>query len=68
VAATYNNIVNAGDVNEAVAGVYEATRGLGRSLASAADTTVFAMYTQTGTAATTGQAVILIEYEGGWAS
>lgn len=66
VAATYNNIVNAADVNEAATGVYEATRGLGRSLAAAADTTVFAMFTQTGTAATTGQAIIVIEYEGGW--
>lgn len=64
----YNNIINAADVNEAVTGVYQVTRGYGRALAAAADVNVVAQYTQTGTAATTGQAVIVIEYEGGWAS
>ena len=67
-ATSYNNIVNAGDVNEAATGVTMVTRGLGRSLAAAADTQVFVMYTQTGTAATTGQAVIVIEFEGGWST
>lgn len=64
---SYNNIVNAGDVNEAATGVTTVTRGLGQSL-TASGATPFAMYTQTGTAATTGQAVITILYEGGWAS
>ena len=64
----YNNIVAAADVNEAATGVYDITRALGRSLAAAGDVLPVAQYTQTGTAATTGQAWIVIEYEGGWAS
>ena len=67
-APPYNNIVNAADVNEGATGIYDVTRALGRSLTAAGDVTVFAQYTQTGTAATTGQAIIVIEYEGGWAS
>lgn len=66
--ATYDNIINAGDVNEAALGVTAVVRALGRGLAAAGSVRPFAKYTQTGTAATTGQAVILIEYEGGWAS
>ena len=62
----YNNIVNAADVNEAVVGVYDITRALGRSLTAAADVLPVAQFTQTGAAATTGQAIIVIEYEGGW--
>ena len=61
----YNNIVASGDLDETVAGVTRVTRGNGRSLANAADVAPFAMYTQTGTAATAGQAVIVITYEGG---
>ena len=61
---TYNNIVSAADLNPANPGVTVATRGWGRGLASAADTPVFVAYTQTGTAATQGQAVIVIEFEG----
>lgn len=67
-AATYNNIVAAGDVNEAAAAVTRVTTGLGRSVAASADVVPFSMYTQTGTAATTGQAVVCIIYEGGWSS
>jgi len=66
VGATYNNIVAAADVNEAVAGVYDVTRALGRALTAAADVLPYAQYTQTGTAATAGQAIIVIEFEGGW--
>ena len=62
----YNNIVAAADVNEAVVGVYDVTRALGRSLTAAGDVLPLVQYTQTGTAATTGQAIIVIEYEGGW--
>lgn len=65
---TDNNIVAAADVNPGATGVTQVTRGLGRSLAAAADKPVFAKYTQTGAAATTGQAVVVIEYEGGWIS
>lgn len=66
--ASYNNIVNSADVNEAVTGVYIVGRGLGRSLTAAAEVAPFAMYTQSGTAATTGQAVIVITFTGGFAS
>ena len=68
IGATYNNIVAAGDVNEAALGVYQATRGFGRSLTAAGDVLPYAQYTQTGTAATTGQAIIVIFYEGGWST
>jgi hypothetical protein len=64
--SSYNNIVAAADVNEGVAGVYEATRGYGRALTASADVLPYAMYTQSGTAATTGQAIIVISFEGGW--
>lgn len=67
-ATTYNDIVNAGDVNEALLGVTDVVRALGRSIAASGDKVIFAKFTQTGTAATTGQAVIVIEFEGGWRS
>lgn len=57
------NLVAAGDVNEGAAGVYEATRGVGRSLTAAGITTVRAKFAQTGAAATAGQAELVIEYE-----
>ena len=66
VGATYNNIVAAADINEAVTGVYDVTRGLGRALTAAGDVTPYVLYAQTGGAATTGQAIIVIEFEGGW--
>lgn len=66
--ASYNNMVSSGDVNPAATGVTKVSRGWGRSLASAGDTVVNATYTQTGTSATTGQAVIVVTYEGGWSS
>ena len=65
-ASTYNNIVAAGDINEAALGVTQVTRGIGRSLTAAGDVLPYAMYTQTGTAGTTGQAIIVLFYEGGW--
>lgn len=67
-ASDYNDIVAAGDVDEAAAGVTKVNRALGRSLASAAEKAVFAKYTQTGGAATAGQAIVTIAYEGGWSS
>jgi hypothetical protein len=66
VSTAYNNIVAAADVNELVVGVYDVTRGLGRGLTAAGDVLPYVMYTQSGTAATTGQAIVLIEFEGGW--
>jgi hypothetical protein len=68
VGAAFNNFVAAGDVNPALAGIYPSTRAIGRSLTAAAAVLPVAKYTQTGTPATTGQAITLIEFEGGWAS
>lgn len=65
---TFNNIVNSADVDETVIASTQVLRGLGPSIAAAADVTPTVKYTQTGTAATTGQAIITITYEGGWAS
>jgi len=65
-ATTYNNVVASGDVTLGTPSVAQPTRGLGRALANAGEPPVFAKYTQTGAAATTGQAVVVIEYEGGW--
>jgi hypothetical protein len=64
VAAAYNNLFTSGDVNAGVAGVYDITRGLGTALTRAGDVTIYAMYTQTGGAATTGIANIVVEFEG----
>jgi hypothetical protein len=66
VGAAYNNIIAAGDVNLALAGVYDATRSLGRALANAADVLPFALYNNAGGSPSQGQAVVVIEYEGGW--
>lgn len=60
--ANANEIVNASDVNELATGVTSVARGLGRSLTATADTGLWAKYTQTGTAATTGQAVCTIKF------
>lgn len=60
-AGTTNNIVAAGDVTESAAGVTSVTRGLGRSLTSAADTTVYTRLTSSG--GTAGQAEIVMTYE-----
>jgi hypothetical protein len=57
-----HNIVAAGDVPAGVAGVTIATRGFGRAIANAADAVVYALYAQTGAAATAGQAIIVIQY------
>jgi hypothetical protein len=68
VSTAYNNIANTTDVNAGATGVYIAGRGLGRALTAAAEITPFVKYAPTGTAATTGQAVIVIEFEGGFLS
>ena len=57
-----NNVIAAGDVNEAAAGIYDVTRGLGRSIAAAADTQLSSRLTSV--AGTAGQAELVIEYEG----
>lgn len=68
VGAAYNNMVAAGDVNLALAGIYDATRALGRSLTAAADVLPYALYNNGGGSPSQGQAIVVIEYEGGWAS
>lgn len=66
VGTAYNNIVAAGDVDETVAGVTRVTRAIGRGLTAAADIAAYAKAALTGASA--GQAVIVITFEGGWAS
>lgn len=58
--SSYNDMVAAGDVNEASATGTMVLRGADLTLSS--DTDVFAKYTQSGTAATTGKAVIVVAY------
>lgn len=59
---TATEIVNGADVNEAATGVTKVTRGLGQSLTASGDTPLYAKYTQTGTAGTAGQAVVVISF------
>src|SRR5688500_11227582 len=62
-AASYDNIIAAGGVNEAATGMTLNVIPTGTALGPlAADVTVFAMYTQSGTAASTGKAQIIIKY------
>jgi hypothetical protein len=63
-AGIYDNIVAAADVTEGSApALTNAIKPTGTALGPlAADSRVFVMYTQSGTAATTGQATILIHY------
>lgn len=65
---SYNDIVAAADVAEGSTGVTDVTRARGRSLAATAEKPVFVKYTQSGTAATAGVAVIVITYDGGWST
>lgn len=58
--ATTNNIVAAGDVNEASAQMFEVT-GVG-VLDTSTELDVYAKFTQTGTPATTGAADIVVAY------
>lgn len=57
---SYNDFVNGGDVDETAVGT--TVIGRGADVVISADTAVFVKYTQTGTAATTGQARIVIEF------
>jgi hypothetical protein len=68
VGAAFNNIVAAGDVNPAAIGVYESTRALGRALTAAATVLPVAKSTNGGGGPSAGQAITVIEFEGGWAS
>lgn len=60
--ASANEIVAAADADETVAAFTNVPRARGRSLCATAEQNLYAKYTQTGTAATAGQAVVTIEY------
>ena len=69
VSTAYNNIMASGDNTPGTPGVYQPTVAAtkyGRAAAAAADTPIYIKYAPTGTAATTGQGVFLLEFEGGW--
>jgi hypothetical protein len=54
------DIMGSGDITEGTPGVYSA--GTGATLTFSVDTPIYAKYTQTGTAATTGAAVIILDF------
>lgn len=60
--ASANEIVAAGDVNEGATGVTKVTRGFGVALTAAAEVDLYAKYTQTGTAASAGQAIFVMTF------
>jgi len=62
--ATGTDLVAASDVTEGTIGVYTPADAAnqGRGLVFASDTTLYVSYTQTGTAATTGKAVVIVSY------
>jgi hypothetical protein len=64
---TYNNIVAAADVTWTATGVTAVVRGLGRSLTAAADVLPYVTWNATGSPSA-GQAIVVIEFEGGWSS
>jgi hypothetical protein len=64
---SYNNIVAAADVTWTALATTPVTRGLGRSLAAAGDVLPYVTWNATG-APTAGQAVVVLEFEGGWQS
>lgn len=63
--STYNNIVAAADVNEGAIGTTRVERAIGGAINRSADLVPYVTYTQTGTAATAGDAEVTIVYEGG---
>jgi len=60
VSSAYNNMVAAGEVDETATGGTSVLTGMDLTFAS--DTQVFIKYTQTGTAATTGAATVVVAY------
>lgn len=62
----YNNIATTADVDLTATGCTRVERGIGRSIAATAGKAVYGKTTLD--AATTGQAVAVITYEGGWES
>jgi hypothetical protein len=62
-ASNYDNIVAAADADETALAITNAIKPTGTALGPlAADARVFVKYTQTGTAATAGIAIVLIHY------
>jgi hypothetical protein len=62
-ATAYNNIVAAADADETTVALTKGIKPTGAALGPlVADSRVFVMYTQTGTAATAGSAVVIISY------
>lgn len=57
-----NTVIAAGDVNEGVVATTIVTAAVGYRFSATADTTLYVRYTQTGTAATAGAAIIMIGY------
>ena len=70
VGPAYTNIVLATDITSGTPGVYLSTGAgaRGRSLTAAGDVLPYVKYAPTGTAPTTGKAIIIIKYEGGWSN
>jgi hypothetical protein len=61
--ATYDNIVAAGDADEAAVAITNGIKPTGTALGPlATDAQVFAKYAQTGTAASAGSAIVVIQY------
>lgn len=64
---TPNGLMQSGDNTPGTPGMYASPIArLGKSVAAAADTVIGITYTPTGTAASTGAAEVLIEFEGGF--
>lgn len=65
---TYNNLVAAADVDETAIATTQVLRGIGPTIAASADITPYVKYTQSGTAASAGQAIVVVTYDGGWST
>lgn len=61
---TLNNLVAAGDVNALAVGNTFVTRGFGPAICLNADQDLYIQYTQTGTAATQGNAMLVVKFTG----
>ena len=60
---TASNMVASGDVDETTAGLTKSVSPTGTALVDlAADSPVYVKYTQTGTAATQGRAIVIVKY------
>lgn len=65
---SWNNFIVNTDVNLAATGVTSVKRGAGAVFTSGSDTALYAVFTQSGTAATAGQAIITVWFEGGYST